>query len=228
MKLRHQIFEGLFVLGLHIDTKLKKACIYKQFIISECQYYFVFSTAMLPYYFDKSSFCPYHIIEKTNVYKYHLEEFREGKEGSFLMCAGHRTTQNSVLNWSLVLQCSGSIESAIAVLWSISQSRLSENKREIHTAGPLGPAQGGSALRQTISPKHNTCNEEHTKQPSQLNKQKTTHVLPSWEGYLSQLNPPGPSPIMSRFTVWRHFPSPSKKPIRMEIFRVISNLSESK
>lgn len=99
----------------------------------------------------KQNFCPYHIVEKINVYKYYLDQFREGKEGSVLMCSWHGTTQNSFkLVTALIIQWVKL--KPIAVLQSISQSpQRDRNKRGIHTAGLSNPAQSSSALSRYLS-----------------------------------------------------------------------------
>lgn len=77
----------------------------------------------------KQNFCPYHVVEKINVYKYYLDQFREGKEGSVLMCSWHGTTQNSLkLVTALIIQWVKL--KPIAVLQSISQSPQRDKKQE--------------------------------------------------------------------------------------------------
>lgn len=77
----------------------------------------------------RQNFSPYHIVEKINEYKYYLEEFREGKAGSFLMCNWNGTMQNSFKPLTALIVPWVKLK-PIAVLQSISQSPQRDNKQE--------------------------------------------------------------------------------------------------
>lgn len=80
----------------------------------------------------RQNFSPYRIVEKINEYKYYLEEFREGKAGSFLMCSWNGTMQNSFKPLTVLIVPWVKLK-PIAVLQSISESSERQQTREEST-----------------------------------------------------------------------------------------------